>query len=161
ELLQELQRAVDGGDVHARRGLAHFDEDVVGGRVLQGVHGFEHELALRRQPVAALPEVALPVGAHHGDESRAGPAGSGRACGKAVGGAGGGGGAGAGGARRGRPGGGGGGRAGGGGAGGGGGGAGGGGGGGGRGGGGAGGGRGGACAAGAAGADAWDLNGRH
>src|SRR5690606_28201155 len=83
ELLQKLQRAVDGGDVHARRGLAHFDEDVVGGRVLQGVHGFEHELALRRQPVAALPEVALPVGAHHSDESRAGPAGSGRACGKA------------------------------------------------------------------------------
>jgi hypothetical protein len=33
--------------------------------VLQGVHGFEHELPLRGQPVTALPQIALPVGAHH------------------------------------------------------------------------------------------------
>ena len=31
-------------------------------------HG-EDKLTLRRQPVATLPEVALPVGAHHTDES--------------------------------------------------------------------------------------------
>ena len=65
ELLQQLQRPVDGGDVDPRRRPPHLHEDVVGGRVLKGVHGFEHELALRRQPVAALPQVALPVGAHH------------------------------------------------------------------------------------------------
>jgi hypothetical protein len=37
--------------------------------VLQGVHSFEDKLALRGQPVAALPEVALPIGAHHTGKS--------------------------------------------------------------------------------------------
>ena len=86
ELLQELQGPVDGGDVHARRRPAHLAEDVVGRRVLQLVHGLQNELALRRQPVATLPKIGLPVGAHHMPSvgrSEPRPAGPGRATGLA------------------------------------------------------------------------------
>src|SRR2546421_3363831 len=70
QLLKQLQRAVDGRDVDAARGTPHLAEDVVGGGVFQGIDGFEHQLALRRQPVAALTQLLLPIGAHHNPDCK-------------------------------------------------------------------------------------------
>ena len=51
ELLQKLERAVDGRDVDAVRGLLHGLRDLFGCRVPEPHDGFQDELALRCQPV--------------------------------------------------------------------------------------------------------------
>ena len=51
---EQVQAAVDRGDVH-RRGLAlHLRADLLGGRVAEGADGVEHELALRCHPQPAF-----------------------------------------------------------------------------------------------------------
>jgi hypothetical protein len=56
ELLQELQRAVDGRDVDTFGGLPHLSHDLVGSGMPKPVDRLEHELSLRGQPVAARAE---------------------------------------------------------------------------------------------------------
>ena len=50
ELLEQVQRAVDGGDVDALRGLPDLGQDLFGRRVVEVLDGLEYEFALRRQP---------------------------------------------------------------------------------------------------------------
>src|SRR5260370_41264198 len=60
ELFEELQRAVDGRDVHAPGGLLDIRADLLGGGVLQLGHGFQDQLALRSDPVTAGPQLLVP-----------------------------------------------------------------------------------------------------
>ena len=46
EFLEQLQRAVDGGDVDAGGGLRHLEVHLVGRGVAKAVHRLEHELTL-------------------------------------------------------------------------------------------------------------------
>jgi hypothetical protein len=62
ELLQELEGAVDGRDVHPAGGLLDAGADLVGRPVAHRGHGLQHELALRGQPVAAGPQRRLESG---------------------------------------------------------------------------------------------------
>ena len=61
ELLEDLERAVDGGDVDRRGLLAHPRQHLVGGGVAEGVDRAQDQLALRGQPVALLPQRRPPV----------------------------------------------------------------------------------------------------
>ena len=66
ELLQGLERAVDGGGGHRARPVGrHGIHDLVGGRVAEPAHGGQHPLALRRQALAPrpqpLPEITHPT----------------------------------------------------------------------------------------------------
>lgn len=54
ELLEQVESAVNGGDVHRRCGALHPLAGLLGCRVLQFPYRVQHELALRRQPHAAL-----------------------------------------------------------------------------------------------------------
>jgi 4-amino-4-deoxychorismate lyase len=58
DLLQQLQRPVDGGDVDAVHALA----DALRGGVAEGAHRGQHLLALRGQPQAAGPQLVGEVG---------------------------------------------------------------------------------------------------
>src|SRR5690606_24053829 len=62
ELLQQLETPVHGREVDALRGLAHLGQDVVRGRMVETLNRLENQLALRRQAVAARPQVVAPVG---------------------------------------------------------------------------------------------------
>ncbi len=57
ELLQGLERAVDGGGGHGIRTVGgHGIHDLVGGGVAEPAHGGQHALALRRQALAPSPQ---------------------------------------------------------------------------------------------------------
>jgi hypothetical protein len=56
ELFEQLERAVDGGDVDPGSPLTHVVVHLLGRGVAQLVHCFEDELALRGESQAALPE---------------------------------------------------------------------------------------------------------
>src|SRR3954465_8974405 len=60
ELLEQLERAIDGRDVDAAGGAAYPLGDLVGGGVAERGDGLEDELALRGEPVAARAEAGLP-----------------------------------------------------------------------------------------------------
>src|SRR5260370_23328566 len=74
ELLEQLERAVDRGDVHTPCGLPYLGADVLWRRVFQLVDRFEHELPLRRDTVSPRPELLVPRPGH-GPGLRPGPAG--------------------------------------------------------------------------------------
>src|SRR5260370_9830360 len=74
ELLEQLERAVDRGDVHTPCGLPYLGADVLWRRVFQLVDRFEHELPLRRDTVSPRPELLVPRPGH-GPSLRPGPAG--------------------------------------------------------------------------------------
>ena len=56
ELLEQLEGAVDGGDVDAGDPLADRGVHLLRRGVTELVHSLEDQLALRREPQAALPE---------------------------------------------------------------------------------------------------------
>ena len=56
QFLEQLEGAVDGGDVDAGGAFPDGVVDLLGSGVAQLVHGFQDQLALRSQPQAALPE---------------------------------------------------------------------------------------------------------
>jgi len=56
ELLEELQRAVNGGDVDTGGGLRHLEVHLVGRGVAKVVHRLEHQLALRGEAETARAE---------------------------------------------------------------------------------------------------------
>jgi len=58
---EQFERPVDGGDVHAAGRLLHLGADLFRGRVVEPGHRLEHQLALRRHPVAAGPELLVPL----------------------------------------------------------------------------------------------------
>ena len=60
---EELEGPVDGGQVDRPGVRAHLREHLVGGRVAEGLHGGEHQLTLRGQPVSAGAEPLLPAAA--------------------------------------------------------------------------------------------------
>ena len=68
DVLEQLERAVDGGDVDAAGGLLDLGADLFRGRVVELRHRFQHELALRRHPVAAGPQLLVPPA--HGQAGR-------------------------------------------------------------------------------------------
>src|SRR5260370_8899674 len=76
ELLEQLERAVDRGDVHTPCGPPYLGADVLRRRVFQLVDRFEHELPLRRDTVSPRPELLVPRPGH-GPSLRPGPAGGG------------------------------------------------------------------------------------
>ena len=61
ELLEQLQRAVDGGDVDAA-GVRCTAAQISSGVPCRARYRLQHELALRRQPVALRPQRGLQVG---------------------------------------------------------------------------------------------------
>ena len=61
ELLEHLQRAVDGRDVDRGRVLADLGQHLVGRRVAELLDGAEDQLALGREPVALLAQPLAPV----------------------------------------------------------------------------------------------------
>src|SRR6266511_5499868 len=65
ELLEQLQGAVDRGDVDRRCGALHLGGQPVRRRVAQPAHRVQHELALRGQAVAPCAQFALELGAGH------------------------------------------------------------------------------------------------
>jgi len=54
DAVEQVERAVDRGDVDRGRGLLHLRADLLGGGVAERAHRVEHELPLRRHPQAAL-----------------------------------------------------------------------------------------------------------
>ena len=60
ELLEQLERSVDGGDVDPAGRPAYPFRDLVGSGVTERRDCFEHELALRGQAVSARAEARLP-----------------------------------------------------------------------------------------------------
>ena len=56
EVLEQLEGAIDGGDVDARGAFPHGVVDLLGGGVAQLVHRLQDQLALRGEPQTALPE---------------------------------------------------------------------------------------------------------
>src|SRR6185437_758775 len=60
ELFEQLQRPVDGGDVHPAGGLLDVGADLLGSGVLQLGHRLQHQLALWGDPVAARPQFLIP-----------------------------------------------------------------------------------------------------
>ena len=64
ELLEQLEVAVDRGDVH-RRGLGvHLLEDLVGRRMAETLDRTQHQLALRGEPVAPRAQLLVQVVGH-------------------------------------------------------------------------------------------------
>src|SRR4051794_12571051 len=61
ELLEELQRAVDGRDVHGRGGTTNCARDLLRRAVTELPDSLEHELSLGRRAVAAGTKRRLPV----------------------------------------------------------------------------------------------------
>src|SRR4051794_18616105 len=64
ELLEHLQGPVDRRDVDRRRTRPDVPEHLVGGGVAELLDGAEDQLALRREPVAALSQPLAPVLGH-------------------------------------------------------------------------------------------------
>ena len=65
DLLEQFERAVDGGDVDAARGLLDLGADLLRGRVIEPRHRLQDELALRRHPVAAGSQLLIPAPHDH------------------------------------------------------------------------------------------------
>src|SRR5215469_3091868 len=72
ELLEQLERAVDRGEVHAPRRLVHLGADLLGRGVMQPGDGLQDELALWGNAVAAGPQRGVPR-LRHGPESSESP----------------------------------------------------------------------------------------
>jgi hypothetical protein len=70
ELLEQLERPVDGGHIDGAGGLPYVGEYFLRSSVLQPRNGLEHQLALRRDAVSARPKRVVPL-LHHADECRA------------------------------------------------------------------------------------------
>jgi len=62
--LQQIERPVDGRDVHAPRGLLDPGADLFRRGVLERGDRLEHELALRGDPVPAGPQLVIPLLGH-------------------------------------------------------------------------------------------------
>ena len=65
KLFKQLERSIDGRDVDSADCLPDLCQDLLRRRMPEGLHCLEHQLPLRRQPVASRPEHALPI-AHAG-----------------------------------------------------------------------------------------------
>ena len=65
DLLEQLERAVDGRDVDPARGLLDLGADFLGGGVIEPRHRLQDELALRRHPVAAGSQLLVPPAHGH------------------------------------------------------------------------------------------------
>lgn len=61
ELFEQIERAVDGGDVDAGRSFAHFGDDLIGSGMPETGDGFKDELPLRSEAVAPRPQLAVPA----------------------------------------------------------------------------------------------------
>src|SRR5581483_10038465 len=68
DLLEQLERAVNGRDVDAARGLLDLSADLLRGRVTEPRHRLQDELALRGHPVATGTQLLVP--AVHGQARR-------------------------------------------------------------------------------------------
>jgi len=80
EALEQVQGAIDGGDVHRGRDALDLLANPFGCGVLQFPHRVEHELTLWSHPQAAVVQRATQAGVHNNDGSPAyrpqpGPAG--------------------------------------------------------------------------------------
>jgi hypothetical protein len=60
DLLEQLERAVDGRDVDPARGLLDLGADLLRGGVIEPRHRLQDELTLRCHPVAAGPQLLVP-----------------------------------------------------------------------------------------------------